>query len=703
MILLQLLSVSLASALANRTLQVIVVHPKPDGCSTETSQRLSQCSEVLSVEEDILSAANRTANEINSCSEFLNGFTVQVESVSSYFPYSVVDLARVLRSPSVNTTVVGLVGLVGQSFARNILPLPSDLRIIQIIQPALGLRLDHTKHYPHLYTTAPSMDQHIAAVTEILLALGWTRLGLIYSREVPVYARAAERFITLNNCSDKPITVTEFPFTEHTLSELKTNSQTNFFFLILPLTNLSWVLCKMHYEGLTWPKYRWIILSDDSMKFELHSCYSGLSLIEAMDNAIIVKSSLRHSLNATVRSACRNSNDDGFTSDSMWALALALNFSTPLPASIDSQTILSIQSYLTSFSVVDSPFEKALTSVSQVQAGVVQTIGYFNYAMSKLNIDFDSLGPVPTISPSQAYDYDIFTPLMTWLLVAAVTLCILFTIILLALFVYFRKEPEVKASSVSLSLCMFPGFYLLQLASLSHFVNSGRVVVPIPERYFSCCFTTYCAILGIDIVLAALLMKLLRVWRIFMIFGKTGKLWTDYMMLVFIAGIVLIKVLILIIWAAVDAHFLADVLKTTPSGVEVIAQQCVSNNTALWSIVAYGYSGFLGVCLIGAAIKTRKIKHSDFKDTKKICILVCILIYIGIVGGTLWGVLRIAGDSTGSKVIIGITYCAVSVLCLAILFVPKIVSPLKRRAGAKASDGKELRRQSTKTSLFSTG
>ena len=337
-----LLSVSLASALANRTLQVIVVHPKPNVCLTETSQGLSQCSEVLSVEEDILSAANRTANEINSCSELLDGFTVQVESVSSHFPCSVVDLAMVLRSPSVNTTVVGMVGLVGQSFARNILPLPSDLRIIQIIQPALGLRLDHTKHYPHLYTTAPSMDQHIAAVIEMLPALNWTRIGLVYSSEGSVFARAAERFVTLNNCSDKPITVREFSFSEQTLEKVQTYQQINVFVLLLSPKNLSQFLCTVHSQGLVWPNYGWIVLNDHHLQIDTSQCNaSSASLIK---NTIIMTHSTLHSTEWT--SSCQQSESDSYedVSGYLWTLAMALNSSTPLSAIIDNSTVSSFMS-----------------------------------------------------------------------------------------------------------------------------------------------------------------------------------------------------------------------------------------------------------------------------------------------------------------------------------------------------------------------
>ena len=677
-----LLSVSLASALAYRTLQVIVVHPKPDVCSTETSQGLSQCSEVLSVEEDILSAANRTANEINSCSELLDGFTVQVESVSSHFPCSVVDLARVLRSPSVNTTVVGMVGLVGQSLARNILPLPSDLRIIQIIQPALGLRLDHTKHYPHLYTAAPSMDQHIAAVIEMLPALNWTRIGLVYSSEGSVFARAAERFVTLNNCSDKPITVREFSFSERTLEEVQTYQQINVFVLLLSPRNLSQFLCAVHSQGLVWPNYGWIVLNDRrSVEFEIDTlqCNSSASLIK---NTIIGTLSTQHSKEWTP--GCQRSND-GNTYESMlnhiiWTLAMALNSSTSPTVIIDYNTISSIQDYLEKTSLANTVQE----SVINITFGLERTIGCFNYAMRELNIDLNSLGPVPTVSPSQVQDYEVFSSLAKGLLVTVAVLSIIFTTATLALFIYYRKLPEVKASSVPLSLCTFVGLYVGQITSLSHIIYSGTIVTSTPERYSSCMVPAYTAPVAIDIVLATLLMRLLRVWKIFTVFGRTGKLWTDQVLLAVVGVIVFIKVVILIAWTVADPFFLTDIVTISPSGTtQMIVQQCVSNNTTLWFTLTYGYSGILGICLLVAAIKTRKIQRDNFKDTKKVCGFTIFFLYSMVVTGGLWRVHRSIGSISSSNLTLAFCYCFFIFQSVGFLFVPKVLPPLKRKIKEK--------------------
>ena len=44
------------------------------------------------------------------------------------------------------------------------------------------------------------------------------------------------------------------------------------------------------------------------------------------------------------------------------------------------------------------------------------------------------------------------------------------------LFIYYRKEPEIKATSYTLSLCMFVGCYLLLTSALFHNITSGTTV-----------------------------------------------------------------------------------------------------------------------------------------------------------------------------------------------------------------------------------
>ncbi len=121
---------------------------------------------------------------------------------------------------------------------------------------------------------------------------------------------------------------------------------------------------------------------------------------------------------------------------------------------------------------------------------------------------------------------------------------------MLVLFVYYRKEPEIKASSFSISLCMFAGSILFFWQPASPFPrewNSCQVC----GKYVGCISSLlyyagnrYRACYSIDEDATPL--------EGFHFLGNTGKLWTDKVMLLFSGAILLIKVLILTIWAILD-------------------------------------------------------------------------------------------------------------------------------------------------------
>ena len=103
-------------------------------------------------------------------------------------------------------------------------------------------------------------------------------------------------------------------------------------------------------------------------------------------------------------------------------------------------------------------------------------------------------------------------------------------------------------------------------------------------------------------------------------------------------------------------------------------------------MLVYGYSAIIGLVLIGASLKTRKVKQENFKDTKKITILVTSLLFIALVCGALWGILRLIGDSIASKLVIGLTFCMIALLSEVFLFLPKILPALLRQFKLPTSD-----------------
>ena len=162
-----------------------------------------------------------------------------------------------------------------------------------------------------------------------------------------------------------------------------------------------------------------------------------------------------------------------------------------------------------------------------------------------------------------------------------------------------------------------------------------------------------------------------------------GNVWTNSSLLGFIGIVIAVKVVLLAIWTIVDPFTLKDVEKIVYANgfgsTYEIVQQCESEYEYIWLVLVYGYSAIIGLVLIGASFKTRKVKQENFKDTKKITILVTSLIFLTIVCGTLWVILRLIGDSIASKLVIGLAYCMIALLGEVFLFLPKILPALLRQ------------------------
>ena len=200
----------------------------------------------------------------------------------------------------------------------------------------------------------------------------------------------------------------------------------------------------------------------------------------------------------------------------------------------------------------------------------------------------------------------------------------------MSVFIHYRNNPEIKATSTVLSLCMFFGCYCLIISSLLHTIASGQVIESTVLGSAGCWGNTFLFTVGMDTILATVFTKTLRIHHIFNSFGKLSSLWTDKSLFAIILSVLSVKVLIMLIWAAVDINHLIDKrtlsLQRFPPYYEVV-QKCYSQHLGLWVAIIFAYSGLLFLPMIVAAILTRRIKgeRSRYKDSKKICILVAVL------------------------------------------------------------------------------
>ena len=185
----------------------------------------------------------------------------------------------------------------------------------------------------------------------------------------------------------------------------------------------------------------------------------------------------------------------------------------------------------------------------------------------------------------------------------------------------------------------------------------------------------------VNFVYGTLLVKMLRVYRIFSYFGKLGKRWSDWFLCNVVFSIVGAEALFLLVWSVVDVLTVRDVetfqATASPPYYEVV-QLCHSDYLEIWTTLALAEVGILILVVAFLAFKTRKIRRKHFKDTKKVNIylfmtmmLICVLI-------PFWFVLRTVNDPASSVVILYLGYGGIATLCQLLLFVPKVLPPLMR-------------------------
>ncbi|CAI8020800.1 hypothetical protein GBAR_LOCUS12404, partial [Geodia barretti] len=114
-----------------------------------------------------------------------------------------------------------------------------------------------------------------------------------------------------------------------------------------------------------------------------------------------------------------------------------------------------------------------------------------------------------------------------------------------------------------------------------------------------------------------------------------------------------------------------------PPYYEVI-QHCHSNHFVVWIGITITYTAILIGFLAFVSYKTRKIRRKDFKNTKKINVLLSVVVISMAVLLPLWWVFRSVGNTVMSRVVIVSLYLIIPMSCQVCLFCPKTLPPLMR-------------------------
>ena len=418
--------------------------------------------------------------------------------------------------------------------------------------------------------------------------------------------------------------------------------------------------------NFTWPEYAWIVYNIQSS--ECASSMEGAILInreeinvdfqsqEWIEEAIYVR--LNHMLLGESRYL-------SLLYDSVLAVALTeqLNFSNATFPGISGQVQIREGKRLSNISII------------HIQNYSDYEIGYYVTASKELHTLEDNI-PFKVARDNLINVYNYLTIIFKLSIFAV---CIGIVTVTLILYAYFHNEPEIKATSVTLSMCMFLGCYISLLFIPLLFIGQSESSL---LSDVICIWIPWFSGLGLPfpLILGTLLFKMLRVYVIFLHpHSYKRKLCSDVALFMFVLLLSSPTILVLTAWTVLDPFSKQRLMLPHEQGYY---DRCLGNHTALWLGMLLAYFFILLISVIVVAFKTSKIRYKHFRDAKATNIYAFLASYITVLTLFYWYFFRSLEisinnlKSTGYTLYVG--HILIVMSCQFTLFIPKLYPPILR-------------------------
>ena len=626
--------------------------------------------------------------------------------------------------------IAGVVGLFCSSVTEVIAPLVARSPFDYVtVAGSTSIAHRNVSKYPRLHHAISSAGQYGKTVVKLMEVFGWENINIVHDSSA-FFVSSASTFTRLLEAKNYSL-ASDVVFTSGDLSQVVPLLQTDrakvvYFHGIAP--DAAYFMCQEYKHNRIWPQYVHIfhdrVLGDflDSTvvrnvtnKADSQFTCTRQEMLEAVEGIFLLRYQLEKDPNLVLESGITFENyraeylkrlnetqmmvndsldqENIFASgayDEVWALALALNNSLD---ELESSYNLTLRDYrrVDNRTLITKTVQKELLKLSfQGAAGYVafdenhetSTSIDIHHVINGTDVLVGAFAPhlnenaltlIPTFNkqdiPSDLFEEIPRPPhLPTVVLITVLTiLCYLFTTFNLLLLVVYRKDPTIKAVSLSLSMLVFVGCYLIFTTVLFQSAINGISVFTVV-----CILENWCLFNGLNLIFATMFLRLLRLRQIFKAFGKTGRLWSDKYIFLGVLLICFIGDLLLVIWAAVDKIYRKEerkyIANIHPPFFQ-ITSSCDSNHFQWWVGFSLGYSMVVLTLAVLMAIMTRHIKLSNFKDTKKINAYAFACVGIIGFGVPLSFILR--NSSIGKQLTISLSLLLVGVLCQAFIFAPK--------------------------------
>ena len=424
---------------------------------------------------------------------------------------SPVQLTRELTKTSNNSLTIAVIGY----FCEGTL---LDLELIGVAHPdRLGLvEISVNTFLPVVpearlrslyYQIFPSSLYYTEALAQFMDSVGWNRIGIAYTERYhfQVSQQVLQGLldkglgpIKMFNVTDSAHTKTSHDITQ-TVKEIHVSGVKIVYVLLSP-TDTTLLLCTAYENGLRWPDYAWITSDISSWDFEnLKDCDSHAAE-GVLSFQTILSDSNPLSGDFNMHSDVLDSNIHARALyDSIMATAFSLNQSFPR-----------VKKYLTgvntSLGSTKSSMFRAQRTVSQIIAekldsryfmGSETRGGLANYAniviFQTTNGAKTKLGHYELLSNSTSFEnytfpsvpsdtlsreYTLLPVPIRVMLLCCLALCALLSLANTLLYSYYRKEPEIKASSVGLSMLMHLSCLFFMIGCANELRQNNAFVPP---------------------------------------------------------------------------------------------------------------------------------------------------------------------------------------------------------------------------------
>ena len=694
---------------------------------------------------ELIPAGHLATKHINQIPDILPGYQLEVIDVFSESCGTITShdgLAEVYSwlVPPRDACVFGVVGLHCSTLTNLIAPIVDHPNFGHLVIAASILPAHrNTSALPHTFHTIASSSILNEAVNALMDEFKWKKISAVYDALGFFFTSTIEDFVHLMNATGKTITA-EIPILPHRRSISDTYDTLNaeearVGYFSITGNEAAAFLCEAYTRRSFWPDYVYIFseysfpqiistpvgCSQEEMVKALEGVFLLLYRLIPSDQSadLVSRMSYEQYHSQYVEELSKFAQETGIALmdnvyanslyDQVWAFALAANKSLGKVAFYNSSMTTparNVEEMLRTRDILakemkDIEFQGAsgfiefgrnqevltIVDIFQVRNGEQVLVGY--YDPFNRSIEFlPSLHKKMVPGDSFELHYKL-VPIWVGSLVAFIDVLIFSLISFITFNLIFRRNaPEIKSSSLPLSLVMLVGCCSL---CISIMVNSIRVVVQITNPSI---FTVLCNLdlwlflNGANIIIVTLAVRLLRIFHVFRSYRSTGKQWSDKYLVMYIIFICLAMVIFLILWTTLDPLRLSENRRYDPSATPphyTVHNSCSSKDLGTWVALSLCLIGLPMILVIILAIQTRHIKRKDFKDTKKVNAFIFSACVVCAIFLPMWIILFAIGSGTGSFVSYCIVQLSGAVLCQVLLFLPKITPNLRRKQTTKRS------------------